>query len=51
MLVSDIFNSLSSELTENNPERVVKHNSNFIEGSYEKDAISDWKTSRTGKKT
>lgn len=32
MLVSDILNSLSSELTENNPERVVKHNSNFIEG-------------------
>lgn len=50
MLVSDILISLSSELTENNPERVVKHNSNFIEGSYEKDAISDWKTSRTGKK-
>lgn len=36
MLLSDILHSLSSELSENHPERVVKQNSNFTEGSYKK---------------
>lgn len=44
------LHSLNSELTENHPERVVEHNSNLTECSYEKKAMSGWKISKTGEK-
>lgn len=47
MLVTD-FTMFKQWTYWNCPDRVIKHNNNFIEGSYGKEAISSWKARRTG---
>lgn len=42
---------MSCELTENHPERVVKHKGTFMRVSSEKEAIYGWKTIRAGQKS